>query len=133
MKTIIDPFEVQHLVLKWRKASKTIGFVPTMGALHDGHLELVRACRKQNKVTVVSIYVNPLQFGPNEDFNQYPRTLEKDLELLKKEKVHLVFTPSNQEMYPKGFSTEVKVKGPWCPAFARPFARDISTEWPRWW
>jgi pantoate--beta-alanine ligase len=111
MKTTKNPFEIQKLIRKWREAKKTIGFVPTMGALHEGHLELVRTCRKQNKVTVVSIYVNPLQFGPHEDFNQYPRTLEQDLELLKKEKVHLVYTPTNQEMYPKGFSTEVKVKG----------------------
>src|SRR5260221_9169524 len=80
MKIIPQPSEVQAQARKWRQDKKSIGFVPTMGALHEGHLELIRACRKQNKVTVVSVYVNPLQFGPNEDFNQYPRTLEKDLE-----------------------------------------------------
>jgi pantoate--beta-alanine ligase len=111
MKTIVKPSEIQRLAEKWRQSKKTIGFVPTMGALHEGHLELVRACRKQNKITVVSIYVNPLQFGPKEDFNQYPRTMEKDLELLQKEKVNLIYAPTNKEMYPKGFSTDVKVKG----------------------
>jgi pantoate--beta-alanine ligase len=111
MKTIVAPFEVHKLVRKWRQTQKTIGFVPTMGALHEGHLELVRTCRKQNKITIVSIYVNPLQFGPHEDFNQYPRMMEKDLTLLQKEKVHLLYNPTNREMYPKGFSTEIKVKG----------------------
>ena len=111
MKILVNPPEVQNLALKWHQAKKSIGFVPTMGALHEGHLELVRACRKQNMVTVVSIYVNPLQFGPKEDFNLYPRTMGKDLELLQKEKVHLLYAPTNKEMYPKGFSTEVRVKG----------------------
>src|SRR5580692_11040748 len=121
MKTIVNPSQVQTLVRKWHQAQKTIGFVPTMGALHEGHLELVRACRKQNKVTVVSIYVNPLQFGPREDYNQYPRTVEKDMELLEKEKVHLVYTPTNKEMYPKGFSTDVKVKGALVEGLCAPF------------
>jgi len=82
-----------------------------MGALHEGHLELVRRARKENDQVFVSIYVNPLQFGPKEDFSKYPRTLAADLALLKKEKVHLVFTPSDKEMYPEGFSTAVKVTG----------------------
>jgi pantoate--beta-alanine ligase len=113
--------DAQALARKWRQTKKSIGFVPTMGALHEGHLELARACRKQNGVTVVSIYVNPLQFGPQEDFNQYPRVLEKDLELLKKEKVHLVYAPSDREMYPRGFSTEVKVKGDLVKGLCAPF------------
>ncbi|HUO57244.1 MAG TPA: pantoate--beta-alanine ligase, partial [bacterium] len=121
MKTLSNPHLVQEQARAWRQAKRSIGFVPTMGALHDGHLELVRICRKQNKVTVVSIYVNPLQFGPNEDFNKYPRALEKDLELLKKEKVHLVFTPSDKEMYPKGYATDVKVKGPLVAGLCAPF------------
>lgn len=121
MKTIVSPFEVHRLIRKWRQTQKTIGFVPTMGALHEGHLELVRACRKQNKITVVSIYVNPLQFGPNEDFNQYPRMLKKDLELLQKEKVQLVYTPNNREMYPRGYSTEIKVKGPLVESLCAPY------------
>ena len=121
MKTIVNPSQVQMLARKWHQAQKTIGFVPTMGALHEGHLELVRACRKENNVTVVSIYVNPLQFGPREDYNQYPRTLEKDMALLEKEKVHLVYTPTNKEMYPKGFSTDVKVKGALVEGLCAPF------------
>jgi len=112
MKTIVNPRDLHLLTRKWRQAKKKVGFVPTMGALHEGHLDLVRVCRKQNNITVVSIYVNPLQFGPEEDFHQYPRNLEQDLELLRKEKVHLVYTPTNREMYPRGFATEIQVKGP---------------------
>jgi len=92
-----------------------------MGALHEGHLDLVRACRKKNDATVVSIYVNPLQFGPKEDFGQYPRTLQKDLDLLQAEKVQAVFTPSDKEMYPEGFSTAVEVKGPLVGGLCAPF------------
>ncbi len=106
---------------KWRLAKKSIGFVPTMGGLHEGHLELVHACRKENDVTVASVYVNPLQFGPKEDFAKYPRTLEKDLEMLRGEKVHAVFTPSDKEMYPAGFSTSVEVKGPLVQGLCAPF------------
>ncbi len=120
-KMISKPVEMQSLSDQWILGKKTIGFVPTMGALHQGHLELVRASRKQNKRTVVSIYVNPLQFGPNEDFSKYPRTLEADLRLLEKEKVDLVFTPSNKEMYPRGFSTQVNVTGPIVQGLCAPF------------
>lgn len=111
MKTIVDPKQMQDLARKWRSGKKTIGFVPTMGALHKGHLELVRASRKKNDATVVSIYVNPLQFGPQEDYHQYPRTLEADQELLENEKVQALFTPTNREMYPAGFSSRVEVSG----------------------
>lgn len=121
MKVLADPRLFHEQSRKWRLAKKSIGFVPTMGALHDGHLDLVRICRKHNKVTVVSVYVNPLQFGPKEDFNQYPRTLQKDLELLKAEKVHAVFTPSDKEMYPEGFSTAVEVKGSLVAGLCAPF------------
>ena len=121
MKTIVNPAEVHSLVRQWRQAKKSIGFVPTMGALHEGHMELVRASRRQNHVSVVSIYVNPLQFGPHEDFSQYPRTMEKDLELLRREKVQLVYAPTNLEMYPKVFSTEIKVGGPVVKGLCAPF------------
>ena len=121
MKVIADPQLFREQSRKWRTAKKSIGFVPTMGALHEGHLDLVRACRKNNDFTVVSIYVNPLQFGPKEDFSKYPRTLEKDLESLKSEKVHAVFTPSDKEMYPEGFSTAVEVKGPLVAGLCAPF------------
>jgi len=112
---------MQAQARQWLEAGKSIGFVPTMGALHQGHLELVRISRKQNPVTVVSIYVNPLQFGPKEDFAKYPRTLEADLKLLEKEKAALVFTPSDKEMYPEGFSTGVKVTGPVVQGLCAPF------------
>jgi len=121
MKVIADPQLFREQSRKWRTAKKSIGFVPTMGALHEGHLDLVRACRKNNDFTVVSIYVNPLQFGPKEDFSKYPRTLEKDLESLKSEKVHAVFAPSDKEMYPEGFSTAVEVKGPLVAGLCAPF------------
>ena len=111
MKVISDPSEMQVLSRKWRRGGKTLGFVPTMGALHEGHLRLVRASVQENAFTVASIYVNPLQFGPKEDFKQYPRALAQDLKLLSRCKVQAVFTPSDREMYPDGFSTQVRVTG----------------------
>jgi pantoate--beta-alanine ligase len=111
LKVIAEPDFVRHQTRKWLQNNQTIGFVPTMGALHEGHLELVRQARKENDHVVVSIYVNPLQFGPKEDFSKYPRTMTADLALLEKEKVGMVFTPSDKEMYPAGFSTTVKVAG----------------------
>lgn len=94
-----------------RRSGKSIGFVPTMGALHPGHLSLVRSARSRNDVVVVSIFVNPLQFGPTEDFSKYPRTLESDSKMLMVEKVDLLFAPSTDEMYPKGAATIVRVEG----------------------
>jgi pantoate--beta-alanine ligase len=90
-------------------AGKTVGLVPTMGALHEGHLSLVRASRKQCQVTAVSIFVNPLQFGPTEDLDKYPRSLERDCELLRKLGADFVFVPSVAEMYPPGATTVVDV------------------------
>jgi pantoate--beta-alanine ligase len=78
-----------------------IGFVPTMGALHEGHLSLIRTCKAQNDVSVVSIFVNPTQFNDKEDLKNYPRTLNKDIQLLEQEKVDIAFCPSEEEMYPE--------------------------------
>src|SRR5258706_6254046 len=93
-----------------RAGGKRLGFVPTMGALHDGHLSLVRAARASCDVVAASIFVNPTQFGPNEDLAKYPRTFERDRDLLKKEGVELLFVPSVEEMYPGGAVTWVTVE-----------------------
>ncbi len=90
--------------------TQPVGFVPTMGYLHEGHLSLVRQARHDCASVVVSIYVNPTQFGPNEDLNKYPRDLQRDLELLRSEGVDLVWTPSNNIMYPTGYQTWVMVE-----------------------
>lgn len=89
---------------------RRIGFVPTMGALHEGHLSLIRRAKQDNDITVVSIYVNPIQFGPSEDFHSYPRDSEGDSGKLKKEGVDILFTPDSSLMYPEGFLTHVEVE-----------------------
>jgi pantoate--beta-alanine ligase len=94
-----------------RAGGKRLGLVPTMGALHDGHLSLVRAARDSCDVVAASIFVNPTQFGPNEDLAKYPRTFERDREMLEKEGVKLLFAPSVEEMYPAGAVTWVTVDG----------------------
>jgi pantoate--beta-alanine ligase len=94
-----------------RGAGKRLGFVPTMGALHDGHLSLVRAARSSSDLVAASIFVNPTQFGANEDLAKYPRSFERDRELLQGERVELLFAPSVEEMYPAGAVTWVTVEG----------------------
>lgn len=93
------------------ESPRPLGLVPTMGALHQGHLSLIRRARGDNKSTLVTIFVNPTQFGPQEDLAGYPRDQERDLELLRQEGVDLVFVPSTEEMFPPGFDTWVDVPG----------------------
>lgn len=102
-----DPAVIGKVVRALRGAGRTVGLVPTMGALHEGHLELVRRAKRSNQVVVVSIFVNPLQFGAGEDLDNYPRTLDADVALLRAEGVGLVFAPSAAEMYPDGPRTTV--------------------------
>jgi pantoate--beta-alanine ligase len=101
--------ELRRRVGEARRQGKRIGFVPTMGYLHDGHLSLVKKARETCDFVVMSIFVNPLQFGPNEDFERYPRDIERDRELARSAGVDLLFTPSVEEMYPRQVLTTVSV------------------------
>jgi len=99
--------ELKKALSEARREGKSIGFFPTMGALHEGHLSIMRAARKETDFLVISIFVNPTQFGPSEDFEEYPRDLQGDLRKAKEVRVDLVFAPSADEMYPEGFATYV--------------------------
>ncbi len=90
---------------------KSLGFVPTMGYLHKGHRELIRRSKIQNDITLVSVYVNPLQFGPHEDYQKYPRNLERDLEVCEEEGVDIVFAPTDEEMYPEPPKVSISIPG----------------------
>ncbi|HEV2112514.1 MAG TPA: pantoate--beta-alanine ligase [Terriglobales bacterium] len=111
MKTVITIAKMRAACREAKHGGKRLGFVPTMGALHEGHLSLVRAAREQCDVVAASVFVNPKQFGPNEDFAKYPRDLERDSKLLAAEGVALLFAPSAEEMYPAGAETVVYVEG----------------------
>lgn len=107
MKVLTSPGSMRH----WRNAiSGSVGFVPTMGYLHEGHLELVRRSVRENLCTVASIFVNPAQFGPNEDYERYPRDEVRDLQLLREAGVSAVYLPSAGEVYPDGYQTYVEVE-----------------------
>jgi pantoate--beta-alanine ligase len=111
MRIVTSVAEMQRLCREIRAAGRVLGFVPTMGALHEGHLSLVRHARRECDVVAASIFVNPLQFGPEEDFARYPRTFEEDCRSLEREGIELLFAPEAAEMYPEGAITKVTVAG----------------------
>ena len=101
--------EMQNISVNLKKQNKTIGFVPTMGYLHEGHLSLIRIAKKEADYVIVSIFVNPTQFGPNEDLDKYPRDFEHDKELCEKEGVDFIFFPDTNEIYPKDYQTYIEL------------------------
>ena len=111
MKILYSPDDMHAACAQHHRDGRRIGLVPTMGALHEGHLSLIRAARAQSDVVAVSLFVNPLQFGPKEDLAKYPRTFERDRDLLEAEKVDLLFAPSSDAMYQPGATTFVTVEG----------------------
>lgn len=111
MQVITTIKEMQAFSKAMKAEGKSVGFVPTMGALHEGHMSLVRSSIKGNDITVVSIFVNPTQFGPTEDFNKYPKDHKGDMEKLSTLNIAVVFLPEVAEMYPKGFGTFIFVGG----------------------
>lgn len=110
MKIVTTVEEMKKIVREHKKEGLVIGLVPTMGYLHEGHLTLMREARKKCDLVVVSIFVNPIQFGVNEDYDQYPRDLERDSKLAETAGVNLIFAPTVKEMYPKNFQTFVEVE-----------------------
>jgi pantoate--beta-alanine ligase len=111
MRTVSTVAELRKLLAPERRAGRSIGLVPTMGFFHDGHLSLMRRARADNEVVVVSLFVNPAQFAPGEDFAAYPRDERRDTELAEAEGVDILFSPPVEEVYPEGFDTIVSVGG----------------------
>lgn len=111
MKIIGSPMQMQAVSRDIRRKGESIGFIPTMGALHDGHLSLIRKARSENNTVVVSIFVNPTQFSPKEDLKRYPRVIKKDSLLCEKEGVDFIFYPLVKQMYPEGYCSYVTVEG----------------------
>ena len=130
----MDVIRIPHVMKGTSKdfmlQGKTVGLVPTMGALHEGHLSLVRRARRENDITVVSIFVNPMQFGPTEDFEKYPRNIEEDIEKLQQVGTDIVFMPEVASMYPEGFSTHIdveKISEKLCGVFRPGHFRGVAT------
>ncbi|MFC1804215.1 pantoate--beta-alanine ligase [Candidatus Omnitrophota bacterium] len=111
MRLVRKAAMVSGISVRAKKRGRSVGFVPTMGALHEGHLSLIRRARKENDLVIVSIFVNPTQFSPPEDLKNYPRNMKKDLRLCRKERVDVIFYPAVNEMYPAGYKTYLTVRG----------------------
>ena len=130
MIIIKNIFELRNVLNRTRAKGKTIGFVPTMGAFHEGHLSLMRVAKKDNDLCVVSIYVNPTQFGPKDDFKKYPRDLQRDSSMAKKENVDILFVPSDNVIYSKSYLTYIDVKNisqPLCGRFRPGHFKGVAT------
>lgn len=130
MKLVRTVYELRRAVHEARSSGKSIGFVPTMGALHEGHASLLRLSGKENGFSVLSIFVNPTQFGPKEDLEKYPRTLEEDCRIAEREGVDIVFAPPVEEMYSEGFQTFVElgeIARPLCGAYRPGHFRGVAT------
>ena len=112
MQVIDSKVQLRAALKQARAGGKSVGFVPTMGYLHDGHAALIDRARAENEVVVVSVFVNPTQFGPNEDLAAYPRDAERDLALMRAHRVDLAFFPAVEDLYPPGYTTYVAVEGP---------------------
>ena len=111
MKVVARQAEMTELARRWRRAGESIGFAPTMGALHRGHASLIERARRENRRVVVSVFVNPTQFGPREDYARYPRAFSKDLRLCAAGGADVVYHPTAEQIYPEGFLTSVEVEG----------------------
>jgi len=111
MRIVHTIAETRDLIRRTRSEGKSVGLVPTMGYFHEGHLALMKAAGKENDLVVVSLFVNPTQFGPNEDFRAYPRDLDRDAAMAEGVGVDVIFNPSVEEMYPEGYSTYIEVEG----------------------
>lgn len=130
MKIFHSATDLQEALSHHRGRGEKVGFVPTMGALHEGHAALLRQSVSENSVSVLSIFVNPTQFGPNEDFSRYPRTLESDAKIASEAGVDYVYAPDVEEIYPAGWSTSIEVAGvtaPLCGQFRPGHFRGVAT------
>lgn len=110
MRVIEKISDIKAVIRSQKKSGRTIGLVPTMGYLHEGHVSLAKASKAENDFTVMSIFVNPAQFGVNEDFNKYPRDIDRDLQIAENAGVDIIFAPSVEEVYPNGYKTYVNVE-----------------------
>jgi pantoate--beta-alanine ligase len=111
MRTVSDPSHLLQLAEEARRAGRSVGLVPTMGALHEGHLSLIRRCRDENDLTVMTLFVNPLQFDRRDDLERYPRDLNRDTALAQATGADLIYAPAADAMYPPGYATYVTVEG----------------------